>query len=436
MAIRITEDGKVIYENEPDIDRELFPNLHCESGKSAYDQAVEGGYTGSEEDFIRDLNSISTKAPAIYDRAVGAIASFSDGADDMPIKSCVVSIEPIQEGEGDPSPENVRPISGRTGLSVTRVGKNLFPYSVIEAYTYAWYDGSKELADAVYPVFISGGKKYVMQWTNANTDAKPLIRAWRDSGELLVNLPNVLNARMLNSNIIFSYQSTPCYYNSSITSSENACLIEPTEDLWVDIRAQSGKGTLDSVQLELNSRATDYEPYKGETYSVNLETEAGTVYGGTLDIVSGKLIVDRGYIASYNGETLPSTWISDRDVYSAGTTPTIGAQVVYKLATPTEIQLTSQEVRTLLGENNIWSDAGSMAVEYPADTKLYIQGLTGSDEVDMVSNTNIPDSTYFIINNTLYKSTAAIASGDTIVPGTNCTVTNIAEALNALNTTT
>jgi hypothetical protein len=82
--------------------------------------------------------------------------------------------------------------------------------------------------------------------------------------------------------------------------------------------------------------------------------------------------VDRAYIASYNGEALPSTWISDRDVYSAGTTPTTGAQVVYKLAEPIEYQLTPQEVRTLLGENNIWSDAGNMAVEYPADTKMYI----------------------------------------------------------------
>ena len=54
----------------------------------------------------------------------------------------------------------------------------------------------------------------------------------------------------------------------------------------------------------------------------------------------------------------------------------------------------------------------------------------------MVANSNIPDATYFLINNTLYKSTAAIASGDPIVPGTNCMVTNLAEALNALNTTT
>ena len=27
MAIRITEDGVVTYENEPDVDRELFPNI-------------------------------------------------------------------------------------------------------------------------------------------------------------------------------------------------------------------------------------------------------------------------------------------------------------------------------------------------------------------------------------------------------------------------
>lgn len=27
MAVRITEDGTVVYENEPDVNRELFPNL-------------------------------------------------------------------------------------------------------------------------------------------------------------------------------------------------------------------------------------------------------------------------------------------------------------------------------------------------------------------------------------------------------------------------
>lgn len=36
-----------------------------------------------------------------------------------------VSLEPVQAGEGEPSPENIRPISGRDAVRVTRCGKNL-----------------------------------------------------------------------------------------------------------------------------------------------------------------------------------------------------------------------------------------------------------------------------------------------------------------------
>ena len=108
MAIRITEDGTVIYENSPDVNRKLFPNLNV---------------CGKEIDKLEE--EINGKAPAVFSTTSGSIASFDNGADDLPMKSAVVNIEPIQEGSGDPSPENVRPISGRTGLSVTRTGKNL-----------------------------------------------------------------------------------------------------------------------------------------------------------------------------------------------------------------------------------------------------------------------------------------------------------------------
>ena len=36
-----------------------------------------------------------------------------------------VSWEPVQEGSGDPSPDNIRPITGRDAVSVTRCGKNI-----------------------------------------------------------------------------------------------------------------------------------------------------------------------------------------------------------------------------------------------------------------------------------------------------------------------
>ena len=47
--------------------------------------------------------------------------------------------------------------------------------------------------------------------------------------------------------------------------------------------------------------------------------------------------------------------------------------VVYELATPVTYQLSAEQVKTLLGVNNVWASTGSMKeITYPADTKLYI----------------------------------------------------------------
>lgn len=45
-----------------------------------------------------------------------------------PLKECNVSWNPTQEGSGDPSPENIRPIKGRDSVKVTRCGENLLPF--------------------------------------------------------------------------------------------------------------------------------------------------------------------------------------------------------------------------------------------------------------------------------------------------------------------
>lgn len=98
------------------------------------------------------------------------------------------------------------------------------------------------------------------------------------------------------------------------------------------------------------------------TYSVDWTTEAGTVYGGTVDVVTGELTVTMANIASYNGETIGEPWVSSMDAYESGTTPTTGAQVVYTLATPVTYQLTAQEIEVLVGTNNVWSSSGDVSV--------------------------------------------------------------------------
>lgn len=100
----------------------------------------------------------------------------------------------------------------------------------------------------------------------------------------------------------------------------------------------------------------DFEPYSNicpisgqdnATFSwtddEDIETEVSmnfgnTYYGGFCQF-NGQIYPDWDYIASYNGETLSGEWVSDRDEYVAGTTPTIGAEVAYK-TTPSYVRVT------------------------------------------------------------------------------------------------
>lgn len=68
-----------------------------------------------------------------------------------------------------------------------------------------------------------------------------------------------------------------------------------------------------------------------------------------------------------------------------------------------------------------------------ADIKAYIDRLNQPTEDDMIANSLIAANKYFTVNNRLFLSTASIAAGAQIIPGTNCTETSLAAALNALN---
>ena len=91
----------------------------------------------------------------------------------------------------------------------------------------------------------------------------------------------------------------------------------------------------------------------GEDVETHTHQYSDTIYGGVDDFVNGGLENEWGYIAEYDGETLPGEWISDRDVYAPDTTPTTGAEVAYKLATPTTIPTSAEEIATVAGTNII-----------------------------------------------------------------------------------
>ena len=93
------------------------------------------------------------------------------------------------------------------------------------------------------------------------------------------------------------------------------------------------------------------------------------VYQGTLDAIRQVIIATMLVIDSYNGETIGEPWISDRDEYVAGATPSTGAQVAYTLDEPLEIPVavSNLPIRTLSGYNHIESSTGDMTIDYITD---------------------------------------------------------------------
>ena len=245
------------------------------------------------------------------------------------------TFSPKQAGTGDPSPDNVRPITGRDSVQVTRCGKNLFGGE-----ENLWIAQTEEVTrEGAYSSLLIPCKEGDIFTLSTSTQfALP---------------PNNAGCMCFYS-LENEYVSRKAYTYGKIHS-----LLSPPGASYV--RASCYHPDKDKIQFELGSTPTYYEPYQGDTHDIALPE---TVYGGTVDCVTGEGEKTWSYIASYNGEDLPGEWISDRDVYAPGTTPTTGAQVAYKLATPESFKVSQVSISSLRGENYFFTNGENMDIIY------------------------------------------------------------------------
>lgn len=225
----------------------------------------------------------------------GNIVTFEATASDN-IASLTVPFSPIQSGSGTPSPDNVRPISGRTGLNVY-----VSPTTVqADATTYAvdWtsqagtaYGGTLDLVTSVLTV------------DRAMVDLGTL--NWYDDG---------VNGR---------------FYSFSLNSV---------------VKKGSASGGYD------NAISSCYASANVPTISLLPDCSLSVDVSGNLQV--------------YNNSQAGKTGTEFASAMS-------GVQLCYELATPITYQLTPHEVETLVGENNIWADTNeAIAVEVSGPSKL------------------------------------------------------------------
>lgn len=252
---------------------------------------------------------------------------------------------------------NIRPISGVSSVTVTRTGKNLLDITNTGTAT----------KNGITITFHDG----IITATGEQT--KPTN---------FVLTTNVLDLRA-GDYIVTNSATSPgrWYLYNFTTSSDLANTANPaftyngTDDISFRLGPFNTPGEVNyRIMIRRASDAdTTFEPYKGQSVTVPLTDGSNplTVYGGTLDVTAGTLTVTWGNIASYNGETLPGRWISDRDVYAPDATPTTGAHVVYELATPVTYQSTPVQLAALPGYNAVSTDVENVSVMYLSDGSLY-----------------------------------------------------------------
>lgn len=233
-------------------------------------------------------------AEAIRVPESGQIAEFSDGADNRPLTALSVGIEAAQSGSGDPSPENIRPISGFTGAKITRTGKNL--WGGLRMARDIADNSAGGSVDEEAGTFTYTRRKGSSAVTVFSGGFRP------DTRYTLILAASVESAS--NTSLVFRYSD----------DSTSPISVSATGKTAAAYTSAAGKSVV-GIQLTHNAEspvtcwydecglfegvltAEEFEPYRGAEVSVDWESAAGEVYGGTLNVLTGELTVYRAYIS-------------------------------------------------------------------------------------------------------------------------------------------
>lgn len=302
----------------------------------------------------------------------GALVQMDGLVEGYPL-GVTVSWTPAQEGSGDPSPENIRPIQGRTEIKVERCGENLLnikPFNkfINKGITYEYAPDSG--------IHISG--------TATATSDSPTFPVWHlPPGKYYgLNMADGIAA-----SIVVRRNNDNVWIN---TKGIFEILSGDVIIYWYMIVANGT--TLDTTIYPYivpgTTAPTAYAPYIGRTNTLTLPE---TVYGGEVD-AEGKGQETWGCIDSYAGETLPAEWICDRAAYAVGTTPPNGAQVAYKQDKPKPFTATGgAAIPALSGTNTVLTDADSVTVTGRADPIQTIAKLSDRIAALEAAATNITE---------------------------------------------
>lgn len=312
------------------------------------------------------------------------------------------SWEPVQEGEGEPSPENIRPIVGRGSVTVERCGENLLdprkvthitynPYGLTVQYvednrihlqgTYSTEGGSFVIMDTnqsllagrglqIYGVVVDGKAKpfslYGLRTANETVIAMQTID-WKpgDAVEMTIAI------------VVTNSTTAPTTYTPYIGQTNTLTMPETVYGGSVDAVSGEGQETWKQITLNVDDMdGTDNFPgWNNQAWAFDvLPPNVDTSLSGKIATSMIPSSILRGS-TRYNGQLY---WEANGETQSEYKEKHAGKsiQVCYKLATPVPFTATGgAALPALAGVNTVITDADSVAVSGRADPIKRIEDL-------------------------------------------------------------
>lgn len=171
------------------------------------------------------------------------------------------SWEPTQEGSGDPSPDNIRPISGRDSVKVERCGENLLDVAQCRTATPSAAYGLTVTVDDTGLIRVFGIPKVNKDNPRATfrilfTNQVILTKEYKAKWFVVKGVINAITHIQKDKSIVLQ---SPLLPNTS-----------------VDVQFR--------LMYYTGDEPTTYTPYTGQTATLTLPS---TIYGGTVDAVTG-----------------------------------------------------------------------------------------------------------------------------------------------------
>lgn len=327
------------------------------------------------------------------------------------ITSFKVHFSPKQEGTGDPSPENVREIVGWSSVDGYKCGKNLFDYAHANILdVHIKNDNGVSVSD--------GGNSYCQIYIPVMPNTT-------------YTLSGLSNEKNFAKRIYYYDEDKQWISRTSGSTKTSRTITTPSNCRYIQIQSERQEfQDWSTVQVELGDTATKFEPYKYGTVLMDWTDTIGNIYGGYIDLITGEIykkyeqVIFNGTIR-WNGitnydntnrfiyikESLPLppqnnaicyfNYLTNRSgggqigngfigstgnvlIYTDKSINSIDSlmeyqtnnplQLIYELETPVPVAtLSPTQLSTLKGQNNFWSNADYVEIEYELTETFDIQ---------------------------------------------------------------